>query len=94
MSNIKACSTCHQLPKLHIRHYGRTMTDPTIVSHFMYQCDTCTEKYINVDGTCHSTFEWHTEEKAKEEWNGIVDNNNSWYTKEYQQAHPLKSTQK
>jgi hypothetical protein len=45
---------------------------------------------MDIEGTCHQTFEWHTEEDSIKEWNEIVDNNNSWYTKEYQQTHPLQ----
>lgn len=41
-------------------------------------------------GTLHHTWEWHTEDEALNEWNSIVDNNNSWYTKEYQRSHPLQ----
>lgn len=87
---LKKCSTCHQLPKLHTRHFGLTMTDATIVHHYTYQCDCCTEKYMNIDGTYHQTFEWHNEEQALNEWNSIVDNNNSWYTKEYKHVNPLQ----
>ena len=84
MNDIKKCSTCSKSPKLHIRHYGRTFTDLTIVPHYMYQCDDCTQKYMDIEGTCHQTFEWHTEEDSIKEWNEIVDNNNSCYKKEYQ----------
>lgn len=90
MTDLKKCSTCLQMPVLHRRYYGRTFTDPTVVTHYSYRCDSCTIKYMNMDkGTCHHTWEWHTEDEALNEWNSIVDSNNSWYTKEYQRNHPL-----
>ena len=92
MNELKKCALCSCLPKLHIRNYAKTINDNTIVSHYLYQCDDCTLKYLEKEGVCTQTFEWHTEDKAREEWNGIVDNNNSWYTKDYQLLHPLQTT--
>lgn len=92
LNKLKKCSICSNVPKLHIRNYAKTMNDNTIVPHYMYQCDICQLKYINIEGVCVQTLEWHSEEMALVNWNEIVDNKNSYYTKEYQKLHPLQIT--
>lgn len=90
MAYLKNCYTCGNKPVLETRVFGRSMSDDTQVTHHMYVCRNCTEKYKDVDGGCYQTFEWESKSTASEEWNDIVKNNNSWYTKEYQQKIQTK----
>ncbi|MAO65067.1 MAG: hypothetical protein CL666_08705 [Balneola sp.] len=89
---IKPCFICRNKPELLVRKFAKTIKDSTIVPHYMYQCSHCEERYWDdrEAGVCYQTFEWHTEEEAREEWNGIVDSENSWYIPEYRNNFQLK----
>ncbi len=79
--NIKNCSICDSQPFL-------DKDD----NQFMLVCKKCELDFKNIDnGVCEQTFQWRLKEDAVNEWNSIVDNNNSWYTKEYQRQHPIQT---
>lgn len=87
---VLPCSVCGCMPSVEVDQMARSMTDRTIVPNYYYVCLPCEAKYMNVEGAAFRTFPWCNENDAIDEWNSLVESENSLYIPECRNKYQLK----